>query len=121
MYFHYAKNLKVKDVQVQWEKPESPRWQSAMYFQDVKGLKLEGFSGAPAKAESDNAAVVLDQVDGAAIVNSTTQAGTKVFLKVKGAKSQNIYLHGNELHAVHIPYQLDKDVKAGTVKETNTY
>ena len=54
MYFQYAKNLKVKDVQVQWEKPESPKWQSAMYFQDVKDLKLEGFSGAPAKAESGN-------------------------------------------------------------------
>ncbi len=121
MYFHYAKNLKVKDVQVQWEKPESPKWQSAMYFQDVKDLKLEGFSGAPAKAESSDPAVVLDNVEGAAIVDSTTQAGTKVFLKVKGAKSQNINLHGNELHAVHVPYELDKEVKVGTVKETAAY
>lgn len=121
MYVHYARNLKVKDLQVHWEKPESPRWKSAMYVQDVNGLKIEGFSGAPAKPESDNAAVVLDQVNGAAIVDSTAQTGTKVFLKVKGAKSQNIALHGNEIHAAHIPYQVDKDVKPGTVKETNDF
>ena len=121
MYFQYAKNLKVKDVQVQWEKPESAKWQSALYFQDIQGLKLEGFSGAPAKAESDNPAVVLDQVEGATIVDSTTQPGTKIFLRVKGAKSQDIHLNGNALHAAHIPYQIDKDVKAGTVNETNNF
>jgi len=121
MHFQYAQNIKVKDVQVQWEKPESPKWQSAMSFQDVKDLKLEGFSGAPAKVESGNPALVLDQVDGANIVDSTTASGTKVFLKVKGAKSQNIYLHGNELHPAHIPYQADKDVKPGTVKESDNY
>ena len=121
MYFRYAKNLKVKDVQVQWEKPKSPKWQSAMYFQDVKGLKLEGFSGVPAKTDSGDAAVVLDQVEDADIVDSTTAPGTKSFLKVKGAKSQNIYLHGNELHVVQTPYQTDKDVKAGAVKATDNY
>ena len=82
-------------------------------------LKLEGFSGAPAKVDSENPAVVLDQVEGATIVDSTTEPGTKIFLKVKGAKSQDIYLHGNSLHTAHIPYQIDKDVKPGTVRETN--
>ena len=86
MYVHYARNLKVKDLQVHWEKPESPRWKSAMYVQDVEGLKLEGFSGAPAKPDSDNAAVVLDQVEDANIVDSTTAPGTKCFLKVKGGR-----------------------------------
>jgi hypothetical protein len=121
MYFQYARNLKVKDVQVQWEKPESPKWQSALYFQDIKGLKLEGFSGAPAKVESDNPAVVLDQVEGATIVDSTTAAGTKIFLKVQGAKSRNIYLVGNALHDVKTPCKLDSEVKPGTVQGANNF
>jgi hypothetical protein len=121
MYFRYAKNLKVKDVQVQWEKPESAKWQSALYFQDIQGLTLAEFSGAPAKVQSDYPAVALDQVEGATIVDSTTQPGTKIFLGVKGAKSRDICLHGNALHAAHIPYQMDKDVKAGTVQETNDF
>jgi len=121
LYFQYAKNLRVKDVQVQWEKPESAKWQSALYFQDIRGLKLEGFSGAPAKAESDHPAVVLDQVDGATIVDSTTPPGTKIFLEVKGAKSRNIHLNGNSLQAARIPLQIDKEVHAGTVKETDDF
>jgi hypothetical protein len=121
MYFHYAKNLRVKDVQVHWEQPESAKWQSAMYFQDVAGLKLEGFSGAPAKPASGDAAVVLDQVENAAIVNSTALPGTKVFLQVKGAKSRNIFLHSNELRTVNTPYQTSKEVSPGAVKESDTY
>jgi hypothetical protein len=121
MYFRYAKNIKVKDVQISWEKPESPKWQSAMHFQDVKNLKLEGFSGAPARVESGDPALVLEQVDGANIVDSTTAAGTKVFLKVRGAKSQDINLHGNEIHMAHAAVQTDEDVKPGSVKESDNY
>jgi hypothetical protein len=121
MHFRYAKDLKVKDVQIHWETPESPKWQSAMSFQDVKNLKVAGFEGGPAKLESGNPALVLDQVEGANIVDSTTLPGTKVFLGVKGAKSQNIFLHGNEIHMARASSQLDKDVKAGTVKESDNY
>src|SRR5208337_3874685 len=70
MQFRYARNLKVKDVEVNWNQPELHQWQSALYFQDVGGLKLEGFAGAPAKTHSDAPAVVFDQVEGATIVNS---------------------------------------------------
>ena len=30
MQFQYAKNLKVKDVEVNWEKPEWNKWESAL-------------------------------------------------------------------------------------------
>jgi hypothetical protein len=92
-----------------------------MHFQDIKNLKLEGFSGAPAWVESGDPALVLEQVDGANIVDSTTAAGTKVFLKVKGAKSQDINVHGNEIHMAHAAVQTDKDVKPGSVKESDNY
>ncbi len=121
MYFHYAKDLKVKDVQIHWAAPESPKWKSAMHFEDVRNLKLEGFEGAPAKVESGEPAVVLDQVEGANIVDSTTAAGTKVFLKVKGAKSKDIQLHSNDIHMAQIPFVVDKDVKPGSVKGTDNY
>ena len=121
MYFHYARDIRVKDVQVHWEKPELAKWQSALYFKDVNGLKVEGFSGGPAKTDSSNPSVVLDEVAHASIVDSTTQAGTKIFLGVKGAQSQDINLHDDELHMVKIPYQTDKDVKPGTVKVSDNY
>ena len=39
MDFQYAKNLKVKDVEVNWEKPAWEKWQSALYFKDINGLR----------------------------------------------------------------------------------
>ena len=121
MYFQYAQNIKVKNVQVLWEKPESPHWQSAMYFQDIKALRLEGFSGGPAKPNSGNPAVILNQVEGASIIESTAPAGTKLFLQVKGDKSREIRLHSNELHTASTPYRTDRDVQEGSVKETDSY
>lgn len=121
MYFRYATNLKVKDVQVKWERPESAKWQSALYFQDVGGLKLEGFSGAPAKPASDYPAVVLDQVQGAVITGSTALPGTKTFLEVKGTKSQRIRLSANSFDAARIPVQIDKDVSGNAVKEIDDF
>ena len=119
MYFHLAKNLKLKDVQVLWGKPESPKWQSALYFQDVNGLKVEGFNGAPAKAEMP--AVVLDDVGGATITDSQSRPGTQVFLRVAGAKSRDIYVFGNELHQAETPFKVDAGVPEGTVKSTNNF
>ena len=117
IYFHYVNNLKVKDVQVQWEKPESPKWQSALYFQEVKGLKVEGFTGAPAKAVFPD--VVLDEVQGAAIVNSQAMPGTDLFLRIAGAGSRDISLFGNELNAAHTAFKVDADVRSDAVKSSN--
>jgi len=119
MFFHYARNLKVKDVQVQWEKPESAKWQSALYFQDVNGLRVDGFAGAPAKAEFP--AIVLDQVQSAAIVNSLPAAGTDVFVRVAGAGSRDISLSANDLHGVPTSVKLDDGVAADAVKTAHNY
>ncbi|HEV2494078.1 MAG TPA: glycosyl hydrolase family 28 protein [Terriglobia bacterium] len=119
MYFHYAKNVKLKDLQVQWEKPESAKWQSALYFQDVNGLKVEGFAGAPAKPEFPG--VVLDQVEGAVIVNSQALPGTGLFLRVTGAKTRDINLFGNELHAAGTSFKIDAGVSNDAVKSANNF
>jgi len=119
MLFRYARNLEVKDVEVSWEKPESAKWQSALYFQDVNGLTLDNFLGGPAKPQSP--AVVLERVQGASIRNSKARPGTHLFLDVKGAASRGIYLVGNELHAAERPYQTDADVKTGAVSATHNF
>jgi hypothetical protein len=121
MQFRYARDLKVRDLEVIWDKPELSQWQSALYFQDVEGLKLENFVGGPAKVQTDIPAVVLNQVEDATICNSKARPGTQVFLKVKGAKSQHVYLVGNELREVRSPYQVDADVKEGAVKEAGNF
>jgi len=117
MQFRFARDLKVRDLQVNWEKPELNQWQSALYFQDVQGLNLDGFVGGPAKLQTDIPAVVFDRVEDATIRNSTARPGTQVFLKVKGPQSSRIYLIDNEFHELRSHYLVDADVKEGTVKE----
>ncbi len=121
MQFRYARDLKVRDLEVIWEKPELDQWQSALYFQDVEGLKLDNFAGGPAKTQTDIPAVVFDQVEDATICNSKARPGTQVFLRVKGGKSRNVYLVGNEMHEARSSSKVDADVKDGTVKEAGSF
>ena len=121
MQFRYARNLKVKDVEITWEKPDWVNWKSALYFEDVNGLRLQGFSGVPAKLDSGLPAVVLDKVEDASIQNAAPGPGTNVFLKVKGANSSRIYITGSELHDVKTPYELDPGVKADAVSTLNNF
>src|SRR5437867_7793010 len=53
----WAKNLKLKDVEVSWDKPESGKWESALNVEDVNGLEIQGFSGRQAKLGADMPAV----------------------------------------------------------------
>ncbi|HEV2350878.1 MAG TPA: glycosyl hydrolase family 28 protein [Terriglobia bacterium] len=121
MQFRYAKNLTVKDVEVIWEKPELAKWQSALYFEDITGLRVDGFSGGPAKPETDTPAIVLNQVRDATISNSRALPGTKVYLAVRGLKSGRINLVGNDLHGTGIPFRLEGDAKEGAVKALYNY
>jgi hypothetical protein len=117
----YARNLKMKDVEVNWEKPEWVNWQSALYLENVDGLRLQGFSGGPAKLHTQTPAVVLDKVNDAAILEAQPRAGTNVFVKVKGATSQKIYVTGSALHDVKTTYQIDAGVKPDAVKAVNNF
>ena len=65
--------------------------------------------------------MVFDKVEDAAIVGSKARPGTRVFLKVRGPQSKNIYLAGNELHDAKTAVQLDANVKEGTVKASNNF
>jgi len=116
MQFHFAKNLTLRDVEVIWDKPEYRQWQSALAFEDVKGLKINGFTGGPAKADTESPAILFNRVEGATISNSTARPGTRLFLCVKGEKSREIYLDGNELHQARSPFEISDGAKEGAVK-----
>jgi len=119
--FRYAKNLTLSGVEVIWEKPELANWQSALYFEEVKGLRVSGFSGGPAKPGTDTPAIVVNQVRDATISSSKASPGTRVYLSVRGANSDEINLTGNDLHGVAIPFRVDEGAKEGAVKALNNF
>ena len=115
MIFRRARNLKLRDIEVQWEKPAYDKWQSALLVEDVDGLQLEGFMGNAAWPEQYTPAVLLNRVKNANVINSVAPAGTNVFLKIAGAESQSIRLFGNDFHLAKVPFLLDPEARQAAV------
>ena len=103
--FQYARNLKVKDVEVIWEKPALDKWQSALCFENIDGLEVDDFTGRQAWLDRDVPAMVLDKVTDARIANCKAPEGTTVFLEVSDKESRSIALMGNDLHKARAPYR----------------
>ncbi len=114
--FQYARNLKVKDVEVVWENPVLDKWQSALYFEDVDGLELADFTGRQAWAGRDVPAVVLDKVTDARLVNCQAAEGTATFLEVSGKESHSIALMGNDLRKAKVPFHFEKGAESKELK-----
>jgi Glycosyl hydrolases family 28/Pectate lyase superfamily protein len=113
----WARNLKLRDIEVHWEKPASEKWQSALYLEDIQGLELEGFSGRPGTVQFP--AVVLNQVEDATIRNTRVEPGTTVFLDVKGEKTRGIGLIGNDFRKAKTPYQTTSGARKSEVVAVN--
>jgi hypothetical protein len=104
LQFHWARNLKLKDVEVIWEKPSLEQWQSALRFENIDGLEVDDFTGRQAWPDREAPAMVLDKVIDARITNCKAPEGTTVFLEVSDKESRSIALMGNDLHKARVPY-----------------
>lgn len=121
MKFRWARDVKLKDVEVIWDKPQSEKWGSALYLEDMRGVEIDGFTGRPARPGSEVPAVVLEQVEDAIIRNAKLREGTTVFVGVKGNKSRGIILHTNDLRQVKVPYRLENGAQTAEIKEVNNF
>ena len=114
--FQMAKNLRLRNIEIFWEKPESKKWESALYIEDVKGLEIDGFSGRQAKLGSVVAAVTLNRVEGVTVRDCQAHAGTETFLQVTGKTSGDIYLVGNDFRQARTPYKLGSEVRKNAIR-----
>jgi hypothetical protein len=115
LIFRRAKNLKLRNIEVYWDKPAYDKWESALVVEDVDGLQLDGFMGNAAWPDQNIPAVFLKNVKNANVNDSVAPAGTNVFLKIGGADTQDVHLFGNDFHQAKVPYLLDPDVKPASV------
>jgi polygalacturonase len=79
----HARNFTMKDVEIQWEKPESPTWKTGMRVENVQGLLLDGVD-VPMR-------LALKDADGVTVRNSRAPA-----IQVSGAKSRQIRVVDSE-------------------------
>lgn len=118
--FQQARNLKLKDVEVIWEKPESERWESALYLEEIEGLEIDGFCGRQAHLGEQAPAVVLAHVEDAVIRSCKASEGTEIFLRFQGKKTRNIVLAGNDFRRTKIPYVLGMDVPGEVIQQLDS-
>jgi polygalacturonase len=111
----WARNIRLKDLEIFWDKPESPRWESALWAEDAEGLVLDGFGARQARPGADTPAVVLRQVNGAVLRNCYALPGAGVFLRVEGAGSRRIRLFGNDLSEARRAFVTSPGVSAGAI------
>jgi hypothetical protein len=109
----WARNLKMKDVEVIWDKPSSAKWQTPLRLEDAQDVELDGFRGRPAVGGAP--VVRLTNVDGATLRNSNAASGTELYLDIAGAKSRGIRLVGNDLSGAKAPYRVGTGAKSGAV------
>jgi hypothetical protein len=121
MKIRWARNLKLKDIEVVWDKPESKKWESALYLEDVSGLNVEGFLGRQAELGANIPAVILKQVEDAVIRNSTALPGTSVFAKMAGERSRAICLIGNDFRQAKLAYEIDSTVRKAEIKALDNF
>lgn len=115
MNFRWARNLKIRDLEVFWEKPALDKWESALHFEDIEDLELDRFSGRPAWPEKDGPVLFFGNVTDAVIRDTRALKGTKLFLQLTGKDSRNVVLRGNDFRSSATPYRLDSTVSKDAV------
>jgi hypothetical protein len=110
-----ATNLKLKGIEVEWEKPQLDKWQSALDLENVQGVELDDFTGRQAWPDRDFPAVAFEDVSDAVIRNFKAVEGTGIFVRVSGKKSGEVSLVGNDLRKAKIAYQIAPDAPGAKV------
>ncbi len=94
--FRQARNVRFRDVELTWEEPLSDKWRSALLFDEVDGLTIDGIVARQAPGERTAPAVMFREVRDARVRNCRAEKGTETFLLFSGAGTRDILVHGND-------------------------
>ncbi len=119
MKVRWARNLKMRNVEIFWEDPIPPNWKNALDLQDVRDVELDNISARQSRPGDAAPAVVFDQADGVVVRNARPQEGTGTFLEFKGDRTKRVVLRDNDFRRARVPYRAEKSVRAGEVRTLN--
>ena len=108
--FKQARNLRLRDLEVVWEKPAYEQWRSALCFEEVEGLVLDGFRGGQAPVAEASAAVTFDRVAGATVRFCRFEPATEVGIALSGPGTRDILFFGNDFRNVRQAFALGRGV-----------
>lgn len=114
LVFKQVRNLKLKDVEVTWEKPGYDAWEGALVLDEVDGLDMDHFSGIAWKPKYP--AILLNQVEHAVIRNLSAAPGTETFLRFTGARTKGILLQGNDFRSARNPFLYETGLMGSQIR-----
>lgn len=92
-YGRYLRDVSMQNVRVEWKDAAGP-WRSAVRFDDVVNVELDGVEAAPAPANPDGAAALLAGIHGARVTHCRNASNRGCFLGLEEG-SDGVCLHGN--------------------------
>jgi len=110
----WARNVRLRDVEVEWAEPASLKWCSALSAEDVQDADFVDLSLRGARP--DQPALRLVNASGVALRNTRPHPGDSVFLTVAGPRSRDIRILGAEPPLERALVQIGADVPAGAVR-----
>jgi polygalacturonase len=116
LVFKQARNLRLRDVEVVWEGPASAKWQSALLFEEVRGLVVDGLTAGQSPAAESAPAVLFHQVEDALIRDCRASEGTGTFFVFSGEGTRDIRLERNDYRKARLPYSFAAGASAQSVK-----
>ena len=117
--FKQARNLRLRDLEIVWETPAYDRWRSAILFDQVEGLELNGFHGGPAPASGATSAVIFNHVAGGTVRACRFAPGTETAVAIWGPRTRDILFIGNDFRASQKAYALGPEVNPAVVRMTD--
>jgi hypothetical protein len=116
--FKWARNLKLRNVEIIWDKPEFQAWRSALLVDDVEGLEIDGLRAGPAPAAGtkDAPVILLHDVRDAWIRNSRAGEGTGVFFGVEGPRTDGIVIASTNSRKAKLIVRESPDIRPESVR-----
>lgn len=102
--FARIRNLRLKDLSVEWRPPPPPAGRSALAFDQVQGLEVDGFTGRQARPEGDAPALSFARVTNAVVHRAVAEAGTGRFAGTN-AECRDLRFEKNDLRRARDGFQ----------------
>jgi len=99
VYANTVKNLKIRNLEVQWGNDCPEFFTNALYCENISNLQIDGLTGRQCHPDSMDAAVVLKDVNEVSILNSKAAIGCGIFLDHSGVSDFRLFGQNDLLNA----------------------
>ena len=76
--------LRIRDLSVEWDVEAEPKWKSALVLKNVSDFVVDSFWGRQGLAKGTDPALLVEDCQDGAIIDSKASDGTGTFIHIKG-------------------------------------